>query len=147
MAKRIKTIIIKTPIEVAYKMARGLENVSLPLISDISGGTSPSGITEDIPNQKVVLKCKGGGSFIDQGFSFRAIDKESTEVTITMEAGLLGGKVSTDVNMWLYVFSFKALEMGYMAKSGGAPVSNTCQKCGKELQPEFTSCPYCGQPR
>lgn len=147
MTKRTKSMIIQVPVETAYKMARNLEGTSLPLLSDVMGGASPSGLMEDIPNQKVVLKCKGGGSVIDQSFTFRAIDHKNTEVIIGMEAGILGGKMFTDTNLWIYVFSFKALEMGYLAAPKGANDPYSCKKCGKELKAEFSACPYCGTPR
>lgn len=140
-------MIIQVPAETAYKMARNIEGVSIPLLSDLMGGASPSGIIEDIPNQKVVMKAKGGGSYIDQSFTFRGIDRNNTEVIIEMEAGLLGGKMSTDINLWIWVYSFKALEMGYLAAPMGTANPNACKKCGNELKPEFAVCPFCGTPR
>lgn len=143
-----RSVVVEVPATVMYNIEKTLEQNTLPLIRDLSGN-SASQLIEDMPNQKLKWKAAKSGVNVTYTENFRALGEDKTEITIDVESGLMMGKTIANMVIAMAISTYKAIESGYTSgmKYGKHGVSNNCKKCGKELNPEFMACPFCGTPR
>jgi hypothetical protein len=141
-----KTITIQMPVTAAYKIVKEIEAQTYPLVKDF-GAVSAAPI-EDIPNIRYATEAKQYGTSVKVFYDFKPTGAY-TEIIINVEYGRLAGKTSGKLQMLYYVSFLKAMEMGYLAalEGGAADTPDICKNCGKELDPEFAVCPFCGTPR
>lgn len=146
MGKITKTITIQMPVTAAYKIVKELEAQIYPLVKDF-GAVSAAPI-EDIPNIRYATEAKQYGTSVKVFYDFKPTGAY-TEIIINAEYGRLAGKTSGKLHMLYYMSFLKAMEMGYLAalEGGTADAPDLCKNCGKELDPEFAVCPFCGTPR
>jgi hypothetical protein len=148
MARMTKSLILEVPHTEVYAIAKTLESKIQPHIRDLTGDKA-SQVLEDMPNQKIVSKATAAGVSVTTSDSFRPIGEDKTEVVLDIETGLVAGKTAASLQMAASVTMYKAIEAGFQAgqRLGKHEQLKNCKKCGKELNPEFTVCPFCGEKR
>lgn len=136
-------IFLRVPVRHLYGGIKAIDPEVLRALGPLASKVGWAPIVEDVENDRIVKYAEHLDLRLE--YSFKPMG-DNTETNISVHHGLLFKKEAT-ILLSMAIHILKAMEIGYLSVSGAVKSPNACSKCGKDLQPEFAVCPFCGAPR